>query len=350
MSHKVPDSLIDLCTDLGSDINLVQGAGGNFSFKRNNNFWIKASGTWLADARKSDIFVQLGLKEVLAAYEKGSNDFTACIVSTNGLRPSIETSLHAIMPHKVVVHVHSINSLSWVARKGGAKLIADRLKGLSWAWIDYIRPGLPLTQLIQSIIKDKPRVDVLMMANHGLVVAADTVEDVRALLVDVEKRLQPPALFSSKIDPKKLNLLSKLIPEGCRLPVNAMVHILGQNDHAIELIRDGALYPDHVVFLGHAMPVFNANELQLLNEAVSTTPHCAIIKGLGVVLGPSCSLSEEAMLECFALLAPTLPAIEELSYFSAQQIGELLNWDAEKLRQAADKMRQSEMKIEKDKD
>ena len=343
MINKVPDTLIDLCTDLGKDINLVQGAGGNISLKQDNDFWIKASGTWLADAYKSDIFVQLGLNEVLTAYENGSNDFTSCIVSTNGLRPSIETSLHAIMPQKVVVHVHSINSLSWVARKGGAKLVTDRLEGLSWAWIDYIRPGLPLTQLIQSIIKGKPQINVLMMANHGLVVAADTVEEVRALLVEVEKRLQPPVLTTATIDNEKLNTLKKLLPEGCRLPINTKVNILAQNEHATELVKDGALYPDHVVFLGHSMPVLYPYELHLLDKTVTETPHCAIIKGLGVILGSKCSLSEEAMLECFALLAPTLPAKAELSYFSAQQVGELLNWDAEKLRQAADKMRQSEI-------
>lgn len=343
MTHKVPQTLIDLCTDLGSDINLVQGAGGNISLKQDNNFWIKASGTWLSDARKSSIFVELGLQEVLNAYDNGSNDFTDCIISTNGLRPSIETSLHAIMPQKVVVHVHSINSLSWVARKGGAKLVAERLQGLSWAWIDYIRPGLPLTQLIQSVIKDKPQIDVLMMANHGLVVAADTVEEVRILLNEVEKRLLPPQVFSPKVDAVKLNILLKLIPEGCRVPQNSNVHILGQNDHAIELIRDGALYPDHVVFLGHSMAVLQPYELHLLNDVVESTPHCALIQGLGVILGNKCSLSEEAMLECFALLAPTLPVKEELRYFNEQQIGELLNWDAEKMRQAADKIRQSEM-------
>ena len=53
MTNFVPDSLIDLCTDLGSDINLVQGAGGNISLKQGNDFWIKASGTWLADAKKN---------------------------------------------------------------------------------------------------------------------------------------------------------------------------------------------------------------------------------------------------------------------------------------------------------
>ena len=347
MTNKVPDSLIDLCTDLGKDINLVQGAGGNISLKQGNDFWIKASGTWLADAKKSDIFVQLGLKEVLTAFENGSNDFTNCIVSTNGLRPSIETSLHAIMPQKVVVHVHSVNALSWVVRKGGEKLVSERLKGLSWAWVDYIRPGLPLTQLVKSIQKGKPQIDVLMMANHGLVVAADTVEEVTELLKNVEKRLLPPLVSSSKVDLDKVKELAKMIPADTRLPQNDFVHILGQNIQAIELIRDGALYPDHVVFLGHSIIVLQPNEMDLVDEALTHAPHCVLIQGLGVVLGSACTLSVEAMLECFALLAPTLPAKKDLQYFNDHQLGELLNWDAEKMRQALDKARQSSFDVEK---
>lgn len=343
MINKVPDSLIELCTVLGTDINLVQGAGGNISLKQDNDFWIKASGTWLADARKSSIFVQLGLNEVLDAYNTGSNDFTDCIINNNGLRPSIETSLHAIMPQKIVVHVHSINSLSWVVRKAGKKLVTERLKGLSWAWVDYIRPGLPLSQLVQSIQKGKPKIDILMMANHGLVVAADTVAEVRTLLNEVDQRLLPPVVISSKTNFNKVKILAKLIPEDCRLPLDPRVHILAQNNHALELVRDGALFPDHVVFLGHSLTVLQSNEMDLLGEALTHAPHCALIQGLGVVLGSACSLSEEAMLECFALLAPSLPAKAKLNYFNEQQIGELLNWDAEKMRQATDKIRQSAM-------
>jgi len=347
MINKVPDSLIDLCTELGSDINLVQGAGGNFSYKQDNDFWIKASGTWLSEAKKRDIFVQLGLKEVIAAYKKGSNDFTDCIVSTNGLRPSVETSLHAIMPYKVVVHVHSVNSLSWVARKDGASLVADRLEGLDWAWIDYIRPGLPLTQLIESVQAGQPKMNVLMMASHGLVVCADTVEEVKALLVDVEKRLTPPVCTCDKVNAEKVKELSKLIPPGSRLPLNNQVHILGQNSQAVDLIREGALYPDHVVFLGDSITVLQPSQFDQLEEALKPKPHCVLVEGMGVVLDKNSKDSEEAMLECFALLAPTLPPRSELRYFTAEQLGELLNWDAEKLRQAADKMRQMDQEANK---
>lgn len=42
---------------LGRDPLQVQAAGGNTSVKRDGAMWVKASGTWLADARERDIMV-----------------------------------------------------------------------------------------------------------------------------------------------------------------------------------------------------------------------------------------------------------------------------------------------------
>jgi rhamnose utilization protein RhaD (predicted bifunctional aldolase and dehydrogenase) len=46
---------------LGSNPRLIQGAGGNTSFKTEENLWIKASGMWLSEAANNNIFVKLDL-------------------------------------------------------------------------------------------------------------------------------------------------------------------------------------------------------------------------------------------------------------------------------------------------
>ena len=46
---------------VGRNILLVQGAGGNSSIKHDDILWVKASGTWLADAEQKDIFVPVPL-------------------------------------------------------------------------------------------------------------------------------------------------------------------------------------------------------------------------------------------------------------------------------------------------
>ena len=40
----------DYCAHIGADPLLVQGAGGNVSWKEDGTLWIKASGKWLAGA------------------------------------------------------------------------------------------------------------------------------------------------------------------------------------------------------------------------------------------------------------------------------------------------------------
>ena len=50
-------AIVDFCARIGRDRLLVQGAGGNVSYKSNGALWIKASGTWLADAASQEIFV-----------------------------------------------------------------------------------------------------------------------------------------------------------------------------------------------------------------------------------------------------------------------------------------------------
>ena len=52
---------------LGADPLQVQGPGGNTSVKRDGAMWVKASGTWLADAATAEIFVPVDAAAMRAA-------------------------------------------------------------------------------------------------------------------------------------------------------------------------------------------------------------------------------------------------------------------------------------------
>jgi len=123
--------LIDLSARIGADPLLVQGGGGNTSLKRDDVLWVKASGTWLAHARERDIFVPLPLAKVRDAlrHEDGEARL-AQLGSALTLRPSIETSLHALLPHPLVVHVHSVNTIAWAIRTRAQAQLAALLDGL----------------------------------------------------------------------------------------------------------------------------------------------------------------------------------------------------------------------------
>ena len=86
---------------LGRDPLQVQGPGGNTSIKDGGTMWVKASGTWLSEARTGDIMVRVdaaGMAAALAAEDPLARDpanFLEVHASPAGLRGSIETTMHA---------------------------------------------------------------------------------------------------------------------------------------------------------------------------------------------------------------------------------------------------------------
>ena len=137
--------------ELGSDPLLVQASNGNTSIKLEGILWIKASGKWLAHATQEEMFVPLELAAVREAIQNGT-EISPRYVPKNELRPSIETAMHAILRHRVVIHVHSINTIAWAIRLDGADQLKERLDGLHWQWIPYAASGIRLAREIEKAV------------------------------------------------------------------------------------------------------------------------------------------------------------------------------------------------------
>ena len=138
-------SLRHLSARLGNNPLLVQASNGNTSIKLDEILWIKASGKWLAHAMQEEMFVSLGLAKVRQSIQK-DREIAPHFAVTDGLHPSIETPMHAILRHRVVIHVHSINAIAWAIRLDGPDQLTERLDGLHWRWIPYTASGIPLAQ------------------------------------------------------------------------------------------------------------------------------------------------------------------------------------------------------------
>ena len=63
--------LKEVSARVGRDMSLVQGAGGNTSVKEGDILWVKASGAWVSEADKRDIFVPVDLPGALRALGQG---------------------------------------------------------------------------------------------------------------------------------------------------------------------------------------------------------------------------------------------------------------------------------------
>lgn len=312
------DAFRALSARLGQDPLRVQGPGGNTSFKDGDTLWIKASGTELADAESGQIFVPVSRPAALAEArgEAGDGSCKASVLDPdNPLRPSIETTFHAALDWPVVAHTHSIATLVHAICPEGRHAAKDKLAGLPAAFVPYAKPGLPLTREI--LAQAAPETRVFVLENHGLIICADTVKGVDDLTEEVETRLAMPARTMVPVVPDAQP------PDGYEWTPESWI---AQDTRACGLAKSGSYYPDHVVFLGPALPPPD-------DEADGQRP-AVLIDGQGIALRIAATSSQKAMLRCLSDVLSRLPNDWTPEAIGADAEAGLLDWDAEKYRQA----------------
>jgi rhamnose utilization protein RhaD (predicted bifunctional aldolase and dehydrogenase) len=334
-------ALAELSARLGHDELLTQGSGGNTSIKVDGTLWVKASGLWLAEATDRPSFVPIDIAclcEGLRAQVDdpvGAAQFKIGQPDIDRLRPSIEASMHAVIPQAVVLHLHSIATIAHAVRQDAEEQLAHKLFGLAWCFLPYVRPGLALCRELVSAA-DRGPFDVFVLGNHGLTVAAADCEKALALLQDVERRLacQPRAL-----PPAHPERLAALLPLLYRLPRDARCHRLAADNAISAWAVAGSLYPDHAVFLGHAVSIASSANLGQWLAEQTQPPLVIIVPGEGVLVSTQLSDGAEAMLVALTLVLERLAPDTPLNWLPDGEVADLVNWDAERYRRALDKAR-----------
>ena len=327
-------SIAEYCETIGMNPMLVQGAGGNISWKDGATLWVKASGTSLANALKQDIFVSVDLPHLNAAIENGNFSVTPKLINETELRPSIETILHALIPYRVVVHLHAIDPLVYLVQENSESMIADKLKDeISWAMVKYKKPGEDLAKAVAKAISRKANVNVLLLENHGLVIGGETIKEVDDLLTHLLTKLATNVSSDISEAPTCKPLI--LSHESHYTPVNiGGVHNLALNNRLYEYVKSAwALYPDHVVFLGKSSFCYNTVEAFKKELNNGSLPEMVIIKDMGVFAKPEFNIAKKIQLQCYYDVLIRQPDDVNLKALDEFQIDELLNWDAEHYRQ-----------------
>lgn len=332
-SPHQPSDLADLrslSARIGKDPLLIQGAGGNTSVKTGSTMWIKASGTLLADAMVKDIFVPIDVPAMRAAMIEDAEraDQTQHFVSgERTLRPSIETSLHTVLAKRVVVHAHCVQTLAYAIRSDAEDALQSLLSTFNWCFVPYTKPGANLARQVLNRINDDT--DVVILANHGLLITADTVAAAEDLLEAVVTALTSPPATPATPDKKALNSLAGSLYEVPEL--SDTVHQLALHTERIRMASGGSLYPDHVIFCGVGAAVLKAGQPI---ETQSPAPIFVIVPDKGVLLRRDASSAARALATCLGDVLLRVPVGTKLNYLTHAENGELLNWDAEKYRQA----------------
>ncbi|MBV9814418.1 MAG: bifunctional aldolase/short-chain dehydrogenase [Alphaproteobacteria bacterium] len=183
---------------LGGEPKLVLHGGGNTSVKtvmkdlldeEVEALCVKGSGWDMAAIEPAGLpAVRLAPLRKLRQREVLSDEEMVRVQRANLLdpgapNPSVETLLHAFLPHKYVDHTHSTAVLSLADQPDAAERCAD-LYGGRMGLVPYIMPGFLLAKKATEVFEADPTVEGLVLLKHGIFTFGDTAQQAYERMIE----------------------------------------------------------------------------------------------------------------------------------------------------------------------
>jgi rhamnose utilization protein RhaD (predicted bifunctional aldolase and dehydrogenase)/NAD(P)-dependent dehydrogenase (short-subunit alcohol dehydrogenase family) len=203
---------------LGRDPLLVLHGGGNTSVKttarddlgqKHEVIAVKGSGADMADIEPWGLpAVKLEPLRKLRALDALSDEAMVNVQRLNLLdssapNPSVETLLHAFLPHKFIDHTHAAAVLSIVDQPDGEALAREIYNG-RMGIVPYIAPGFGLAKIAAEVFEQKPDVEGLILHKHGIFTFGENAREAYERMIEMvslaESRLRQgrPIVFPAR--------------------------------------------------------------------------------------------------------------------------------------------------------
>ncbi|RAU24026.1 bifunctional aldolase/short-chain dehydrogenase [Paramagnetospirillum kuznetsovii] len=193
---------------LGGDPRLVLHGGGNTSCKTTVDdllgeavevLCVKGSGWDMGDIEPAGLpAVRLApllkLRKLEQLSDEDMVDFQrGNLMTSSSPNPSVETLLHAFLPHKFIDHTHSTAVLSLTDQPDG-DAICREVFGRKMGYVPYIMPGFALAKKAAEVYEQDPSVEGLILFKHGIFTFAETARDAYERMIahvtSAEQRLE----------------------------------------------------------------------------------------------------------------------------------------------------------------
>jgi rhamnose utilization protein RhaD (predicted bifunctional aldolase and dehydrogenase)/NAD(P)-dependent dehydrogenase (short-subunit alcohol dehydrogenase family) len=189
---------------LGGDPRLVLHGGGNTSVKTRvpdllgeevEVLCVKGSGADMAQAEPAGLpAVRLAPLRKLFARDALSDEDMVRVQRANLLdpmapNPSVETLLHAFLPHKFVDHTHATAVLSLVDQPDGPDLCAEIYDG-SMGIVPYVMPGFALAKTAAQVHAASPRAQGLILIKHGIFTFGESAREAYERMIEMVTRAE----------------------------------------------------------------------------------------------------------------------------------------------------------------
>ena len=223
---------------IGADPALVLHGGGNTSVKsRTKNkvneevdvLYVKGSG-WDLDTIEPPGLPGVLLDHLIKLRDLDSlsdedmvNEQRTHLLDATSPNPSVETLLHAFLPHKFIDHSHADASLI-IANQPDAEKICQKIFRNTIGIVPYIMPGFALAKAAAEVYEKDKNVEGLMLINHGLFTFGSTAKE------SYDRHINAVTLaeeYIAKKQPKAFTPLEgSAINEGEKKIFNALAPIL----------------------------------------------------------------------------------------------------------------------------
>src|SRR5256885_5228363 len=115
------------------------------------------------------------------------------LLDSSAPNPSVETLLHAFLPHKFVDHTHSSAVLAVTDQPEGEAIARD-VFGHRMAYVPYTIPGFALAKSVAEIYDRNPDVEGAILLKHGIFSFAEDAKTAYERMIEfvtlAEERLQ----------------------------------------------------------------------------------------------------------------------------------------------------------------
>ena len=179
--------------------------------------------------------------------------------------PSVETLLHAFLPHKFVDHTHATPFLI-LANLPKAREVCREIFGDKLAIVPYIMPGFDLAKKAAQVFEEDPSVEGLLLLNHGHFTFGETAKESYSKIVNHTNavaqyfKLKEPTSIGERRPTKGIDFLPVLrgliaeitLPKEASMPIlnlrnNKNVMSFFKRKDLNYLEKRGMASPDHVL-------------------------------------------------------------------------------------------------------
>ncbi|WP_430817188.1 class II aldolase/adducin family protein [Carboxylicivirga sp. RSCT41] len=217
------NQLIEISRQFGTNPDYIIAGGGNSSYKDDERMWVKASGTSMGVIDK-DGFVCLDRHKMKVISERHysanpsqreeevKQDLHNAILYPEGKRPSVEASMHEIIPFAYVMHTHP-TLVNGVLCAQNSRQVIQELFGDDVVYLPYTDPGYVLFKDVEealNVFRNEKGKDaqIIFLENHGVFVRADSCEEVKNIYKLIEEKINGALL--SALNAENNNEVSEL--------------------------------------------------------------------------------------------------------------------------------------------